>query len=228
MADTMKIQETVKWLVRMASVDGVVSPRERQILKEFADAYGLDVKYLYRYAFAIANEVAEPEVEYLNPSECKGRKFEEFVVSLCSDKSRFRLLAWRGDKIVDGTYAAENLLPDLHLRHKLDETNVVEYFVECKYRSSWPENGVDLSEQFVRYHFAAKDQGLELFIALGVGGTADNPDELYLVPGRMMRLDKRIDPIRFKKCLCPKTPEGFHNYINHYSQKRIFKTSHLC
>ena len=102
MADTIKIQEAAKWLARLAAVDGVVSPRERQILKEFADTYGVDVKYLYRYAFAIAHEVAEPEVEYLNPSEYKGRKFEEFVVSLCADKSRFHLLAWRGDKIVDG------------------------------------------------------------------------------------------------------------------------------
>ena len=219
----MKIQEAAKWLARLAAVDGVVSPRERQVFKEFADTYGVDIKYLYRYAFALAHEVANPEVEYLNPSEYKGRKFEKFVVSLCSDKSRFRLLAWRSDKIVDGTYAAENLLPDLHLRHHLDDRDI-EYFVECKYRSKWPEKGVDLSEQFLRYHFAAKNQGLELFIALGIGGSAAAPEELYLVPGRMGRKDMHIDPNRFKKCLCPKTPDAFHSYISHYFQKRSFKT----
>lgn len=222
--DTMTIQEAAKWLGRMASADGVFTPRERKTLKEFADTYGINFKYLCRYVFSIANDVAEPEVEYLSPSEYKGRKFEDFIVSLCADKSRFRLLAWRSDKIVDGTYAAENLLPDLHLRHKLDNQDV-EYFVECKYRSAWPEGGVDLSEQFLRYHFAAKRQCIDLFIALGVGGTASNPDELYIVPEWLMRFDKRIDPIRFKKCLCPKTPYGFHQHINRHFKKTTPKTA---
>ena len=196
---------------------------ERQIFKEFADTYGVDVKYLYRYAFAIAHEVAEPEVEYLNPSEYKGRKFEEFVVSLCADKSRFRLLAWRGDKIVDGTYAAENLLPDLHIRHKLDNGKEVEYYIECKYRSVCPKEGIDLTAQLKRYWFDAIKKGIELFIALGVGGTPSNPDNLYLIPGKFFRRDDtHIKQALFKFTSCPKDAEGFHNYIDHFYQKRVF------
>ncbi|MGM9869343.1 MAG: hypothetical protein ACI30R_06925 [Sodaliphilus sp.] len=45
---------------------------------------------------------------------------------------------------MDGIYAAENLLPDLEIRQRIDYTDV-EYFVECKYRSSWetdPAQGV--------------------------------------------------------------------------------------
>ena len=95
-----------RWMALMASTDGVVSSSERKVLKDFAKAYGLDSNKLYRMAFAFANDVDYPEVEEVSISEIKGRRFEQFVVSLCSDKTRFKLLAWRSDKIVGNTYAA--------------------------------------------------------------------------------------------------------------------------
>lgn len=222
MGKSINVFEAARWLATMASADGVISASERKLLKEFAEANGLDSGKLIRMSYALAGKVDVPEVEQVDQAKLKGRKFEEFVVSLCSDKSRFNLLAWRGDKIVGHTYALENLLPDLHIRHKLKNA-VVEYFVECKYRSSWGEEGIDLSDQFVRYRKAAKDRGLELFIALGVGGSPSNPDEFFIVPGRMMKFDKKIDRARFIRCLCPKDTDSFHNYIGQYYSKRVFK-----
>ncbi|MDE6498718.1 MAG: hypothetical protein K2L21_08675 [Muribaculaceae bacterium] len=222
MTNSISIYDAARWLAAMAATDGVVTASERKILKEFASHFNLDPAYMYRMTYAIAKNIDLPEVEAVNAQELKGRKFEEFVVSLCSDKRRFKLLAWRGDKISGSTYALENLLPDLHLRHRLDDREV-EYLIECKYRSSWGEDGVDLSGQYIRYHNAAKDGKLELFIALGVGGTPACPDEFFLVPGRMVKFDKRIDRDRFIKCQCPKDPAGFHDYINHYFSSRVFK-----
>ena len=221
--ESISINEAARWLAAMAAMDGVVSPNERKLIKDFADTYGIEAKSLYRMAYAIANNVDVPEVEFISRPEMIGRMFEDFVVSLCSDKSRFKLLAWRGDKINGEVYALENLLPDLHLRHRLD-AGEVEYLVECKYRSSWGDDGIDLSRQYVRYLNAAKDRKVELFIALGVGGTPSNPDEFVIVPGRMVKLDKKIDRDRFIKCKCPKDPEGFHAYINYHFNKRVFKT----
>lgn len=166
-------------------------------------------------AYAMAGKVELPEVEHVVRAELKGRQFEEFVVSLCSDKTRFRLLAWRGDKIAGHTYALENLMPDLHIRHRLND-RVVEYLVECKYRSSWGDNGIDLSSQLPRYRMAAKERGLELFIALGVGGAPSGPDEFLIVPGRMIQSDMKIDPTRNQACQCPKSPPAFHTYIERY------------
>ena len=222
MDKNISVFEFARQLATMASADGVISSSERQLLKEYAETNGIDSGKLIRMAYAMAGKVELPEVERVDPAELKGRQFEDFVVSLCSDKSRFRLLAWRGDKIVGHTYALENLMPDLHIRHKLKDT-IVEYFVECKYRSSWGEGGIDLSGQFLRYRNAAKDRGIELFIALGIGGSPSNPDELFIVPGRMVKLDKKIDRQRFIKCLCPKDSEGFHTYIEHYFIRRVLK-----
>ena len=165
---------------------------------------------------------ALPEVELVSANESKGRRFEEFVVSLISDKSLFKLLAWRSDKIVGSTYAAENLYPDLHIRHQTP-WGVVEYFIECKYRSSWDKDGnVDLSNQFLRYRNYAKEHGCELFIAIGVGGVPSNPDKFLIISSRMIDLSKTINKNRFTPCVCDKTPEGFNAYICNYFDKRVF------
>ena len=189
---------------------------------EVRKKHGLDVGKIIRWSYALRNEVKVPEVELTDRNGQKGLMFESFVVSLMADKSLFRLLAWRSDKIVGDTYAVENLYPDLHVAHRL-EHGEVDYFVECKYRTTWGKDGIDLSGQFNRYHFHAKDHGKELFIALGVGGTPDAPDEFYLIPGRMVKLDKKIDPRRFAKCRCSQTPEALNAFFNTYFNKRIFK-----
>lgn len=220
MSKGVDIFEVAKQLAAMASADGVISASERRLLKEYAEANGIDGGKLIRMAYAMAGRVELPEVEAVDPAELKGRQFEEFVVSLCADNSRFRLLAWRGDKIAGHTYARENLLPDLHISHKLKDT-AVEYLVECKYRSSWGAEGVDLSGQLPRYRRISAESGLELFIALGVGGAPSSPDEFLVVPSRMVRHDMKIDRDRYLKCSCAKTPEAFRNYIEHYFEKRI-------
>ena len=220
--ETIKITEAARWLVRMAAADGVISANERKLIKEFADTYGIEnVGKLIRTAYATTNDVEIPEVCEITPSEYKGRAFEDFVVSLCSNRTIFKLQNWRSDKKVGNTYAAENLNPDLFLRHHL-ESGVVEYLVECKYRSKWGE-GIDLSKCYSRYRKIAEEEGKELFVALGVGGNPSDPDEFFLIPDRMVKQNMVFDPERFKKCRCGKTAEAFHAYIQHYFNKRVFK-----
>ncbi len=215
------VEYAVNWLCRMAAIDGVVSARERKLLQEFASTYGLDSNSLIRQAYAISNEVQTPEVETVDPREHAGRKFEEFVVSLCSDKSRFRLLAWRGDKISGETYALDTLLPDLHLRHSLDAA-VVEYFVECKYRTTLKDGILDLTTQLGRYRkLSSAKYNTELFIAVGVGGSPSNPAHFYVIPSRMIKRKAVIHLNNFYKCLCPSDADGWHKYLNHYFNKWV-------
>ena len=138
----------------MAAKDGVISANERRLLKEFADEYGIDASYLYRLAYAQVNE-CEQDVELISSNEIKGRRFEEFVVSLLDNKKRYKLLAWRSDKISGNVYAAENLYPDLHISHIINDREE-EYYIECKYRSSWGDGKIDLSSQFMRYYFCKR------------------------------------------------------------------------
>lgn len=212
MTKNINISDAAKWLATMASADGVISHSERLLLKEFAETYGIDCGKLIRMAYAMAGNVDLPEVDLIDAATRKGRQFENFVVSLCSDKSRFKIISWRGDKIAGKTYAIDNLLPDLHISHRLNDSTV-QYLIECKFRSSWGKDGIDLSRQLSRYRIAAYKNGLELFFAIGIGGMPSDPDEFLIVPAHMIGTDKRIDRDRFINCIIEKDSVAFHNYI---------------
>lgn len=160
---TVSLREAARWMAKMAATDGMVTPSERVMLKEFAEAYGIFPGSLLRMAHAIANKIDIPEVEFVSHSEMKGRRFEEFVVRLTSDSSRFTCLNWSSDKYVDGIYSRDSLMPDLYLRHRLDMATV-EYYVECKYRSSLPDGTLDINCQLNRYRrMISADNKKELF-----------------------------------------------------------------
>ncbi len=221
-SETITIREAARWMASMASTDGVITPSERLLLKEFAETYGIKPNSLLRMAHAIANKIDIPEVEFINHNEMKGRMFEEFVVRLTSDTSRFTLLNWSSDKYVDGICSLDTLMPDLYLRHRLD-SETVEYYVECKYRFSLPDGVLDINSQLCRYrHMISTDTKKELFIAIGLGGSPSEPELFYMIPSRMIKKNNVIHIDHYTKCICPKNPEGFHDYINHYFFKRVF------
>lgn len=220
---TISIKEAARWLAAMAATDGLFSPSERKLLKVFADRFGLDPSFLYRMAYAMANEIEMPEVEAVNHAVKKGRMFEDFVVKLTADDSRFVRINWSSDKFVDGLYSLDSLMPDLHIRHKMD-WGEVEYYIECKYRQSLPDGVLDLTQQLGRYRRMSIQNGIhELFIALGIGGTPSAPERFYLIPSRMIRKDCILHIEYFGKCLCPRDVKGFHEYIAHYYDKRVLK-----
>ncbi len=211
--ESIPILEAAKWLARMAAKDGVVSANERKLLKEFAEKYDLDYKYLYRLAHANSTDVEIPEVELISASKWKGRKFEEFIVSLCSDKSCFKLLSWRSDKTCGDTYPIDSLMPDLHIRYSSDDMEI-EYFIECKFRSKLPDGILDLSNHIDRYRrMTESNKPHRLILALGIGGTPNNPDSLYIIPDESIPDDGIINIEDCKVFFCNITPESFRTYL---------------
>lgn len=41
--DSESVQEAARWMAKMAATDGMVTPSERVMLKEFTEAYGIFV-----------------------------------------------------------------------------------------------------------------------------------------------------------------------------------------
>jgi hypothetical protein len=214
-----------EWLARMAAADGVISPNELTLLKNFADRYEIDFDYLLGVANSQAGKNTK-EVEIVDFAQQRGLQFEKFIVSLLNDKQRFSLISWRGDKKSGDVYAKDSLLPDLVIKHKLNSSQTVEYLVECKFRSSLPDGILDLSDQLGRYRrLTMRNYGhAELFLAIGIGGTPSHPKQLYIIPNRMVVRNYIINIHNFSKCLCSNTSQAFSSYINHYYERRVFKT----
>lgn len=109
------------------------------------------------------------------------------------------MLEWAGDKYTEGVYAKTTRHPDLKIQFKL--SNEVKVFaVECKYRSGYYKNGIEWckAHQLNEYKKFAMETRMPVFVALGVGGTADNPADLYILP-----VEKISDIFLSKEALFP-------------------------
>ena len=116
-------------------------------------------------------------------SHAKGLEFEQYVVSKFS-KKYWKIKDWRGDKKSGNRYAESSQYPDLEMRLTLHDSQYV-VAVECKWRKEPKSNGkIEWSypEQLKRYRRYAKETGIPVFIAIGLGGFPSKPDHVYIVP----------------------------------------------
>jgi hypothetical protein len=131
----------------------------------------------------------------------KGNEFEKFVVQKFN-KKYFKIIEWAGDKYVNGIYAETTTQPDLRIKFTLHDLEK-EFAVECKYRSYYFKDGIDWAKDNQRnnYQNYSEAKGIITFVAIGVGGTADNPEELFIVPLQELKSDfiSKSDLMPFKK-----------------------------
>ena len=116
-------------------------------------------------------------------AEQKGQDFENYVVHKFS-KKYYTLKEWRSDKYSNGRYAEANTYPDMELTLHLGKNDYT-FAVECKWRSSFRDNGsltwAD-EAQIARYRKFAYKQLMPVFVVLGVGGEPSYPAQVYCVP----------------------------------------------
>ncbi len=117
----------------------------------------------------------------------KGEQFEKFVVKKF-DKRYFNLKEWRGDKEINGISAETNQYPDLEFEFHLKRIKKI-FAVECKWRQNFYKNGIQWSktEQVARYNTYATEKKIPVFVVIGVGGTPDNPAEIFVVPLKSLK-----------------------------------------
>lgn len=132
---------------------------------------------------AMQTEKREPSDNF-DENKAKGDAFEKFVV-LHFDTGYFTLKEWRSDKQVKGIYAVSNHFPDLEVEFMMRRKNITDRFaIECKYRSNYYKDGIILAKDFQlsNYKKYAAEIQIPVFIVLGLGGTADAPAEIFIVP----------------------------------------------
>ena len=212
-------EETLDWLIKVATADGLLSPTERTTIREFAKSYGIKADVILEAASKslVGNK---PEVEIIDYRAKNGLLFEKLIVSFLKDKSKFKLLSWTGDKYCNGIYDLNNLNPDLHIQQIING-QTIDYFVECKWHHYWQrsEKGYFYEiykKQLQRYRqFASKNKRVVL-IAYAYGRTGDNPRGIYLVPLRAFRGNKIHKVVADKKYRIEQNSESFAQYMENY------------
>lgn len=147
----------------------------------------------------------------------KGNDFEAFIVKMFNAEY-FSLKEWAGDKYVDGIYAESTLNPDLIYEFKYKSKNYP-LAVECKYRASFKDDKIVFSypEQLERYKEFEKEKKIPVFIAVGVGGSAKSPKELFIIP---LRNITSTTLYRDKLAKYAKDPESEFKY--YFKSKKLY------
>lgn len=212
-------EETLDWLVKVATTDGLLSPNERSLIREFAKSYGIKADEMLDAASK--SIVAEkPEVELIDYRAKNGLLFEKLIVSFLRDKSKFKLLSWTGDKYCNGIYDLNNLNPDLHIQQIING-QAIDYYIECKWHHYWllGEKGYFYEinpDQLKRYRRFAQKNKRVVLVAFAYGRTGDTPRGIYLVPLRAFRANKLHKLIADKKYRIEQNAESFAQYMENY------------
>lgn len=140
--------------------------------------------------------------EYNSQKDYKqiGNDFEGYIADLLKANG-IRLKQWnQGTTSPEGAYAENELNPDFLVSHKSGNIDL-EYWIECKYRSSLPKEGFRLEDyQTNRYKKIQGQSKKKILIALGMGGNPSEPETVYIIPLDSLTTFKRIG----------------HKYLPHY------------
>lgn len=132
----------------------------------------------------------------LSENERKGQQFEDYIISRFAPAD-YSLI----EKVNDYTsrhHATErSKYADLVFRK---EATKEDFAVECKYRSDWITSKGKPALTWVEqrkiddYNQFSNDRNIDVIIVFGVGGTPDNPGEVFALPLRM--LQKPLPPYK--------------------------------
>lgn len=129
----------------------------------------------------VSNETKQPTLQE-DDAEKKGREFTKAVIAKF-DKKYFKLKEWRSDKYENGVYPEANMYPDLEFEFSLRGTKS-RFAIECKWRKNYYKNGIEWAKeyQFKNYKKFKTEKNIPVFVAIGVGGTPEKPEDVYIVP----------------------------------------------
>ena len=122
-------------------------------------------------------------------SKEKGNAFEKFVVSKFS-RNYFTIKQWQGDKFHEGRFAEANQHPDLLMEFRNKDV-ATQFAVECKWKSRLAEIHTWADDrQIDNYQKFMEESKLPVFVVLGFGGTASQPEEVFVFPLQSIQLGK--------------------------------------
>jgi hypothetical protein len=113
----------------------------------------------------------------------KGYDFEKYIVDqFALKKDFFTLMEWRSDKIHNGTFPQSNRNPDMEYEFSFKDFTT-RFAVECKYRSKTFDGSVHImDENKFRTYEVFHNSEMPVYIALGLAGEPNKPNEVYLIP----------------------------------------------
>ena len=134
-------------------------------------------------------------------SERKGQKFEELVQDAVFTEEHYDLIHLTQDGTTNYIrYVKSSEYPDFKFK---DKSNGKKFWVEAKYRTKWygtfPDQYIGFMKEYQLARYKEVDKTDPVFIAIGTGNKAWEPNQVYLIPVSRIEMAERI----YKKFLLP-------------------------
>lgn len=171
-----------------AIADGVLTGNEIKAIKKIAEDNRSDADLAVQKAKErMAGMKIKAETEIIDQYKKSGDDFEKYIVKKF-DRQYFRIKNWAGDKYVEGRYAETTPQPDLLMEFHLKGESYP-FAVECKWRGKLFKGGIEFAteEQLNRYLNFQKKENIPVFVAIGIGGEAADPEHLYIIPLKRLK-----------------------------------------
>ena len=184
MSDELRLEVAIDTAIS----DGVLTLNERNTIRKVAQDTLADADLaVQRAEKKLAELKLKPETEIIDQYKKSGNDFEKFIVQKFSPKY-YKIKEWAGDKYVEGRYAETSTQPDLLMELNTKGKSHI-FAVECKWRKRYGQSGIEFAtdDQLERYKKYEKDKGIPVFIAIGIGGEGDNPEQLYVIPLKRLK-----------------------------------------
>lgn len=132
----------------------------------------------------VIDVLTEPETD---EAVGKGHEFEKYVLDLF-EKDDFAYVTVTSDYASkSGAFVESSMNPDLVIRCKKSKQK---FAVECKFRSNLYWNKERKAEmlqwsspaQMRRYREYQKEEGIPVFVVIGLGGFPDDPEYMFCLP----------------------------------------------
>lgn len=137
---------------------------------------------LIRIFKAVYHEIVKPKSFVL------GEAFEQYLRNYIFPQDLYYLEHRSHDYNTNRKdYVEESLDPDFLF---VSVNNEKEFFIEAKYRSSFSNNAVEWCKVYQLSRYKDVNRDLPVFIALGVGGTPNFPEHLYVFPVKYIKYTK--------------------------------------
>ncbi|MEP7259125.1 MAG: hypothetical protein ABI687_12060 [Flavitalea sp.] len=108
--------------------------------------------------------------------------FEKFIVDKFN-LDYFTCIDWKRSKAHKDTLRESTYYPNLEYKYR-DKYNSVSFAVECKWQNLFLNDSINWADhhEISTYHQYQNNKRLAIFIVIGVGGSPENPRELFIVP----------------------------------------------
>lgn len=162
--------------------DKPVGSKGREMIYSKDAEPGLSEKKLENFAKQNVQENPDNAQRIIENLRESGNSFKVFVGTKFNS-GFFRLKEWTGNRTASGLNSRSLFQPDLIIGFRMGNVEST-FAIECKFHNYYTQYGLEVANerQIYNYQKFQRKYDIPVFIALGVGGKEDNPEDFYLIP----------------------------------------------